>query len=73
MVANSDPEVDSRPALRYAARVLEKCAQLMLELRFFARAGVDITFTSPLYLTVMCSPSGRYRKRVFWALDDSQL
>ena len=44
----------------------DKCAQSMLQLlKWFARGNLDIIFTSPSYLAVVCSPSRRFRRIVF--------
>ena len=56
------------PALRY--RGVEKCAESMLQ-RYCCE--IWTLFHEPLHLAVICSPSGRFRRGVFWSLDDSQL
>ena len=52
---------------------VENCAELMLQLRFFAELVWAFRSRALLYVTVICSPSGRCRRRVFWTLDDSRL
>ena len=53
-----------------ASRGVEKCAQSILQL--LCRGGGHFCM-SPLHLTVICSPSGRFHRGGFGALDDSQL
>ena len=54
----------SRPHRRRGLRsVHSRCFSCTAEL--VARGTLDTTFMSPLYLTVICSPSGRFWRRVF--------